>query len=49
MLAILSENVKNIMEEFMDDFLVNGATFYVCLENLVKKFDRYEEVILILN
>ena len=37
------------MEVFMDDFLVYGATFDHCLENLDKVLQRCQEKDLILN
>jgi len=49
MLAIFSKYVENIMEVFMDDLSIYGATFDLCLENLVKVLRRCKEVNLVLN
>jgi len=49
MRAIFSEYVGNIMEVFIDDFSVYGATFDVYLENKVKVFHRCEDINLVLN
>ena len=37
------------MEVFMDDFLIYGGTFDLCLDNLTKVLHRCEEVNLVLN
>jgi hypothetical protein len=36
MMAIFSDLVENIMEVFMDDFLVYGKSFEECFENFDK-------------
>ena len=40
MMAIFSDLIENIMEVFMDDFLVYGKDFNQCLENLDKVLKR---------
>ncbi|WVZ85119.1 hypothetical protein U9M48_032073 [Paspalum notatum var. saurae] len=49
MMAIFSDFIENIMEVFMDDFLVYGKSFDQCLENLEKVLQRCKEVDLVLN
>jgi Reverse transcriptase (RNA-dependent DNA polymerase)/RNase H-like domain found in reverse transcriptase len=49
MMAIFSDFIENIMEVFMDDFLVYGVSFDDCLTNLSKVLKRCEEVNLVLN
>ncbi|WVZ81413.1 hypothetical protein U9M48_028793 [Paspalum notatum var. saurae] len=49
MMAIFSDLIENIMEVFMDDFLVYGKTFDGCLENLEKVLQRCKEVDVVLN
>ena len=49
MFAIFSEYMENIMEVFIDDFLVYGATFDVFLKNLIRVLRRHEEVNLVIN
>jgi Reverse transcriptase (RNA-dependent DNA polymerase) len=49
MMAIFSDFIENIMEVFMDDFLVYGISFDDCLTNLSKILKRCEEVKLVLN
>jgi len=49
MLAIFFKYVKNIMEVFMDNLSVYGATFDVCLKNLVKVLCRCKEVNLVVD
>ena len=41
--------IKNIMEVFIDDFSVYGATCEQCLNNLSKVLQRCEHVNLVLN
>ena len=48
-MAIFSDMVKEIMEVFMDDFLVFGTLFDHCLHNLARVLQRYEEKNLVLN
>lgn len=36
MVSIFSDYVENIIEVFMDDFTVSGASFDECLNNLAK-------------
>jgi hypothetical protein len=49
MMVILSDLIENIMEVFMDDFLVYGKSFEECLENLDKVLKRCQETHLVLN
>jgi hypothetical protein len=49
MMSIFSDMIEEIMEVFMDDFLVNGKTFDHCLENLDKVLQRCQEKDLVLN
>ena len=49
MMAIFSYMVEEIIEVFMDDFSVYGATFDGCLENLRRVLERCEETNLVLN
>jgi len=49
MVAIFSHFVEHIMEAYMDDFLVYGGTFDLCLDNLIKVLHKCEEVNLVLN
>jgi len=49
MLATFSKHVENIIEVFMDDFSIHGATFDVCLESLIKVLRKCKEVNLVLN
>ena len=48
-LAIFSDLVEDIMEVFMDDFLVFGDSFEGCLNNIEKVLARCEETNLVLN
>ena len=48
-MSIFSNMIKEIMEVFMDDFLVYGKYFDHCLENLDKVLQRCQEKDLILN
>ena len=48
-MAIFSDLIENIMEVFMDDFLVYGKSFDECLENLDKVLKRCQETCLVLN
>jgi hypothetical protein len=49
MMSIFLDMIEEIMEVFMDDFLVNGKTFDHCLENLDKILQRCQEKDLVLN
>ena len=49
MMSIFSYKIEEIMEVFMDDFLVYGKTFDHCLENLDKVLQRCHEKDLVLN
>ena len=49
MMAIFSDLVKEIIDVFMDDFLVYGSSFEGYLENLEQVLIRYEETNLVLN
>jgi hypothetical protein len=49
MMSIFLDVIKEIMEVFMDDFLVYGKTFDHCLENLDKVLQRCQEKDLVLN
>jgi len=49
MLVNFSDFIEHIMEVFMDEFLLYGGTFDLCLENLTKIIHRCEEVNLVLN
>ena len=49
MMAIFSDLIENIMEVFMDDFLVYGKDFDQCLEILDKVLKRCQETHLVLN
>jgi len=49
MLSIFLDMTEEIMEVFMDDFLVYGKTFDHCLENLDKVLQRCQEKDLVLN
>ena len=49
MMAIFSDLIENIMEVFMDDFLVYGKCFDECLENLDKVLKRCQDMHLVLN
>lgn len=49
MMAIFSDLIEKTMEIFMDDFLVFGESFQICLENLEQILDRCEETHLVLN
>ena len=48
-MAIFSDLIENIMEVFMDDFLVYSKDFDQCLENLDKVLKRCQETQLVLN
>jgi hypothetical protein len=43
MMSILSDMIEEIIEVFMDDFLIYGKTFEHCLENLDKDLQRCQE------
>jgi hypothetical protein len=47
MMALFSEFIEEIVEEFMDDFFVYGKTFMDCLANLEKVLTRCAEVDLV--
>ena len=49
MMAIFSDMVEEIMEVFMDDFLVFGTSFEHCLHNLARVLQRCEKKNLVLN
>jgi len=49
MMSIFTDMIEDIMEVFMDDFLVYGSSFEDCLENLYKVLARCEEKHLVLN
>nr|GEU44171.1 reverse transcriptase domain-containing protein [Tanacetum cinerariifolium] len=49
MMAIFHDMIEQIMEVFMDDFLVFGDSFLTCLTNLEKMLKRCEDTKLALN
>ena len=49
MMSIFSDMIEEIMEVFLDDFLVYGKTFDHCLENLDKVLQWSQEKDLVLN
>jgi len=49
MMAILFDFIEDIMEVFMHDFSVYGATFDHYLNNLFKALKRCEDTNLVLN
>jgi hypothetical protein len=49
MTAIFSDFIEEIMEVFMDNFLVHGTCFESCLKNLEKVLERCGEIDLVLN
>jgi hypothetical protein len=49
MMSIFSDMIEEIMEVFMDDFLVYGKTFDHYLENLDKVLQRCQEKDLVLS
>ena len=49
MMAIFSDMVEEIMDVFMDDFLVFGTSFDHCLHNLARVLQRCKEKNLVLN
>ena len=49
MMSIFSDMIEEIMEVFMDGFLVYGKTFDDCLENIDKVLQRCKEKHLVLN
>ncbi|XP_070007381.1 uncharacterized protein [Nicotiana sylvestris] len=49
MMAIFTDMVADIIEAFMDDFLVVGNSFYECLINLTRVLKRCIETNLVLN
>ena len=48
-MAIFSGMVEEIMEVFMDDFLVFGTSFDHCLHNWARVLQRCEKKNLVLN
>nr|GEZ46230.1 reverse transcriptase domain-containing protein [Tanacetum cinerariifolium] len=49
MIAIFHDMIKKAMEVFMDDFLIFGDSFSLCLSNLDKMLKRCEDTNLVLN
>jgi hypothetical protein len=49
MIAIFLNFIEEIMEVFMDDFLVHGTCFESCLKNEEKVLERCGEIDLVLN
>nr|GFA69932.1 reverse transcriptase domain-containing protein [Tanacetum cinerariifolium] len=49
MMTIFHDMIEQTKEVFMDDFLVFGNSFSICLTNLEKMLKRYEETKLALN
>ncbi|XP_062094143.1 uncharacterized protein LOC133800207 [Humulus lupulus] len=49
MMSLFSDMVEKSFEIFMDDFLVFGSSFDMCLQNLEKVLKRCEESNLVLN
>ena len=49
MMSTFSELVENVVEVFMDDFLVYGDSFDNCLKNLEMVLEQYKETHLVLN
>ena len=49
MIAIFLDMVEKTTEVFMDDFLVMGKSFDICLKNLIDALVRCEETNLVLN
>ncbi|GJQ98564.1 reverse transcriptase domain-containing protein [Tanacetum coccineum] len=49
MMAIFHDMIEKTMEVFMDDFLVFGDSFDLCLSNLEKMLKRCEDTNLVLN
>jgi hypothetical protein len=49
MMSIFSNMIEEIMEVFMDEFLVYGKTFDHCLENLDRVLQQCQEKDLVLN
>ena len=48
-MTIFFDLVEDIMEVFMDDFLIFGDSFDLCLANLNKVLKRCEETNLVFN
>ena len=48
-MAIFSDFIEDIMDVYMDDFSMYGATYDQCLNNLSKVLQRREDVNLVLN
>nr|GEU65113.1 reverse transcriptase domain-containing protein [Tanacetum cinerariifolium] len=49
MMAIFHDMIEKTIEVFMDDFLVFGDSFSLCLSHLVKMLQRCEDTNLVLN
>ncbi|CAA7035501.1 unnamed protein product [Microthlaspi erraticum] len=49
MTSIFSDLIEEMVEVFMDDFSVYGASFSSCLSNLCRVLQRCEETNLVLN
>ena len=49
MTSIFSDMVEDVIEIFIDDFSVFGASFDLCLENLSLVFQSCEETSLVVN
>ena len=49
MMVIFSDFIEDIMEVFMNNFSMYGATYDHCLNNLSKVLQRCEDVNLVLN
>jgi hypothetical protein len=49
MTTIFSEFIEEIMEVFMDDFLVHGTCFESCLKNLENVLEKCGEIDLVIN
>nr|GEV40720.1 DNA-directed DNA polymerase [Tanacetum cinerariifolium] len=49
LIAIFHDMIENIVEVFMDDFLIFGDSFSSCLSNLDKMLKRCEDTDLVLN
>ena len=48
-MAIFSDQIENIVEVFMHDFLVYGKSFEECLESMDKVLKRCQDTHLVLN
>ena len=49
MMSLFSDLVEEVMEIFMDDFIVYGSNFEHCLNNLKTVLQRYKDKQLALN